>query len=174
MLLEELFEAKKEKGTYAGLRFTESTIKNIQKLYKKFNIQNIVPEAKLHSTLLFSRKFLPEYESIGSLKQLIIGLPTKCEVWDTSGDEPKHALVLLYDSKEQVTRHKYLMKKYDAVYDYPSYKPHLTLSYDVGKDFDIKEINKFIKDNPFDIEINEEYQEDLDLDWKENNKEELK
>lgn len=172
MLLKELCEAKKEKGTYAGLRFTPSTIKNIKKLYKDFNIENSVPEAKLHSTLLFSSKYLPKYSAIGLLKQLIVGKPTKCEVWDTSDDEPKQALVLLYDSAEQVTRHKYLMKKHDAVYDYTSYKPHLTLSYDVGKDFDIKEINEFIKDNPFDIEINKEYQEDLDLDWKENNKKE--
>jgi 2'-5' RNA ligase len=58
------------------------------------------------------------------------------------------------------------MKKHDATYDFPEYKPHITLSYDIG-DLDEKnlpDIGKYVDE----IGIDEEYGEDLDLNWAKN------
>jgi len=162
-----LFEIKntKSKGTYAGMRFTSKTIKKINSVCKQFDIKNKTKNSDFHSTLLFSRKHLPDYLPLGKLDDIIVGNAVKCNIWPTQGDNPKQALVLQFKCKELSARHKSLMDEHKGSWDFPSYIPHLTLSYDCGDDFDIKGINKFIKDKPFDIEMDKEYQEDLDLDW---------
>ena len=163
MLLKELFE---EKGTYAGLRFSTETIKIINKICDKFNISSNVPNEKLHSTLLFSRKYLPNYEPKGEYNDIIVGKPVQCNIWKFEDD---NALVLQYDCEEQVKRHESLMKEHGGTWDHDNYIPHVTLSYDVGEEFDLKELNDCVKSEPFDIEIVSEYHEDLDLDWTNNN-----
>jgi hypothetical protein len=167
MLLKEITKKNESKlpGTYAGMKFTKPTIKFINDLIDKFEIKNRTKESELHTTILFSRKHLPDYKSLGDLEEPLIGKSIKCEIWPTSDDEPMNALVLIFKCEELLARHTKLMSDHNAEYDYDEYKPHLTLSYDCGKDFDLKNINTFIKENPFDIEMNNEYQEDLDLDW---------
>lgn len=58
-------------------------------------------------------------------------------------------------------RHNEIMDLYEATYDYPEYKVHVTLSYDIG-DIDIKDlkIDGFPK-----INIVKEYYNELILDW---------
>lgn len=168
MKLEELMEdrRKQERGTYAGVRFDTATVDAIEKYMKDNDIPKAVSGDKLHTTLLYSRKYLPDYKATGKLTPHLIGTPTEFVVWKTSGDdgkEPANCLVLMYSCPALVKRHKELMKEYDATYDFDEYKTHITLSYDIG-DLDIKtlpEIKKTIKS----IVIVEEYQEDLNLSW---------
>lgn len=170
MKLEEIvLEAAHKKGTYAGVKFDTETNKILHKYMKDNNIPNSVRPDKLHTTVLYSRKHLPNYKAPGKLEHFISGKPIEFEVWPTrptDGSNPARCLVLRYDSPELVKRHNELMKQHDATYDFPDYKPHITLSYDIG-DLDEKkfpDIKKYIDE----ITITDEYQEDLDLDWAKN------
>lgn len=170
MKLHEIFmeaeSTKTTKGTYAGVYFDEDTKQVVQKFIKDNDIPKPVNVDKLHTTLLYSRKFLPEYEALGELDEPLIGTPDELVVWKTQGDgdkPPSNCLVLKYDCPDLVSRHKELMKEHGATFDYEEYNPHITLSYDIG-DLDIDEltdVKKAIKR----VVICEEYGEDLKLDW---------
>ncbi len=165
MLLNEIKVDKK--GTYAGVRFSEGTKRAIEGYIKDNKIPNGIVPSKMHTTLLYSRKHLPDYNPTGKYDKPLIGTPTTFDVWKSSNEDGNDTscLVLEYDCPELVKRHKFLMDEHEATYDYPKYKTHITLSYDIG-DMNIKDLPKFTDD----IEIESEYKEDLDLSWSQNNK----
>lgn len=167
MKLTDLLEDKKEKdpdGTYAGVELSKSTKDAIVKYCKDNKIPNCTEPSKLHTTVLYSRKYLPDYKPAGKYDEPMIGTPTEFDVWGskptTENPNPKRCLVLQYKCKELSDRHEYLMDKHEATYDYDEYKPHVTFSYDIG-DMVIDKLPKF----KHDIEIVKEYSEDLNLDW---------
>lgn len=159
-----------EKGTYAAVRFDDQTKNAIVKYIKDNDIPNGVPVAKLHTTVLYSRKFCPDYEPAGEISPAWIGKPTKLEVWESNGklrDEPTtRCLVLKFDCPELNARHKELMDEHKATYDFPEYKTHVTLSYDIG---DMDETDLPSIDAIGDLKIVSEYGEDLKLDWAKTN-----
>lgn len=164
MKMSELFEEKKQ-GTYAGVKFDTETNKALHKYMSDNDIPTSVRPDKLHSTLLYSRKHLPNYEPQGKIDPPWIGKPKKFDVWP-SKDSGTDCLVLEYDCPELVKRHKELMKEHDATYDFPDFKPHVTLSYDIG-DLDVSALPDIKKAIP-ELKIVEEYKEDLDLNWAKN------
>ena len=165
MKLRELMEDV-SKGTYAGVYFDEDTKKAVKKYLEDNDIPKPVNVDKLHTTLLYSRKFLPDYIPGGMYDKPLIGTPVELVVWKTQGDEgkePANCLVMKYDCPELVDRHKSLMKEHGATFDYPEYTPHITLSYDIG-DMDVDSLSD-IKETIKQVGIVEEYGEDLQLDW---------
>lgn len=168
MKLYELMETKSdERGTYSAVKFDKSTVDSLQDYIKENDIPNPIAASKMHTTVLYSRKYCPDYKPQGEISPPWIGTPDGLEVWETKGklrDEPtKRCLVLKFKCDKLSQRHKDLMKEHDATYDFPDYKPHITLSYDIG-DMDEKElpdVSKFLSK----IKIVSEYGEDLDLDW---------
>jgi hypothetical protein len=166
MKFDELFEdaQKLPDGTYAGVRFSEKTVKAIEDYCKANNIPKAVPPNKLHSTVLYSRKYCPDYTPVGEYEEKLIGTPIGFEVWKSQPTKqypnPTSCLVLKYDCPALVARHKELMDTHKATYDHPQYSPHVTFSYDIG-DLDINELPKF----EVPIEIVYEYGEDLNLGW---------
>lgn len=167
MKLEEvLFEKQEQKGTYAAVKFSKNTTKAIKDYIDENKIPTAVRSDRLHTTLLYSRTYCPDYTAQGKITPAWVGHPLEFEVWKTNGDGDKpqsNCLVLRYECKELEARHKLLMKEHNASYDFPDYKPHITFSYDIG-DLDpdsLPDVTKFLGN----IEIVEEYGEDLDLDW---------
>ncbi len=159
MRIRDLFEkADAKNGTYAGVRFSDKTNQAIIEFCKKYKVPNPVAAAKLHTTVLYSRKPLPNYTAAGKYDKPLIGEPTKWSVWD-SQDKSK-CLILEYKCSKLKERHKELMDEHEATYDFPEYKTHVTLSYDIG-DFELDGLPMLDSD----IEIVEEYSEDLNLDW---------
>ena len=57
----------KENGTFAGVRFDGDTTKELQQYQKDNNVPNVVNKGKLHCTLLYSKKHLPNYEAQGEI-----------------------------------------------------------------------------------------------------------
>lgn len=147
-------------GTYAGVKFHTSTNKMLHGLTSGYGMQSAVRPDRFHSTLLYSRTYLPDYRPWGEIFPSLRGKPTKVERWsmDSTGVE---GLVLLYDCEELILRHHRLMQLHSATFDFPSYIPHITLSYDIG-DFDIEQIQSAVQKLP-DIIIVEEYSEVLSL-----------
>ena len=162
-----LVEQKDKRGSYAAVTFDSSTNDAIQQYIEDNDIPNPIPTSKLHTTVLYSRKYLPDYEPLGKITPSWKGIPTTLDVWESSGklrDEPTtRCLVMEYDCDKLKDRHNFLMKEHEATYDFPSYKMHVTLSYDIG-DLDIKDLPD-IKDSIGNLKIVSEYGDDLDLDW---------
>lgn len=154
------------KGSYAAVTFCPNTVANIQHYVKEFKIPAPVKAERLHSTVLYSRKFCPGFVALGKLKKPLVGRPVQFHKWEIQGivgSAKQYALVLEFDCPELVQRHKHLMQEHSATWDYAEYIPHLTISYDV-KDlniFDLPPIDKYLGE----IRIVEEYGEELDLDW---------
>ena len=165
MRISELLEKRQKSGTYAGVRFSPSTNKLIHKFVNTYSIPNAVKPNKLHTTVLLSRKPCPNYKPLGKLLPPMYGEAEEFVVWPTRGENgpPSKCLVLKYKCPELSDRHTSLMKQHEATYDYDEYVPHVTLSYDIGDDFDIASLNKAnILNSLNKLEIAEEYYEPLD------------
>jgi len=168
IILEKKKEKVEEKGTYAGVRFDDDTTKRI----KTYAVDNKIPDRlesrKLHTTLLYSKKNLPDYVAPGDIEEPLVGKPTGFDVWESQPDDDgvkSNCLILLYDCSELVERHKDLMSQHEAEYDYDEYKPHVTLSYNIG-DLDVSKLNA---EDIGDINITTEYQEELNIGWAKEN-----
>lgn len=142
------------RGTYAAAKFTDETLDRIQDLQEFYDLPNAVPRDKLHTTILYSRVYVPFKPESG---EVVLGNKCHLKIFETQSGT--RALVLAYESDYLQFRHDVGMAL-GATYDFPDYIPHITLSYDVGA-------RKFNLDKEFELEIvrSHEYVEDLDLDW---------
>ena len=169
--MEDLYEAKKEKkdGTYAGVHFSEATQTALKDYISDNEIPKPVPGNKLHTTVLYSRKHLPDYKPQGDIEPPYVGTPDGFEVWKTQPDDDgntSNCLILKFKCPKLVDRHNALMKEHDATFDFDEYKTHVTLSYDIG-DTDIKKLPPFEGK----LELANEYAETLNVDWAKSNTE---
>lgn len=165
-LLKEKNENETEQGTYAGIRFSQDDEDTIMDIVKKIGVPNSIEKSDIHLTLLYSRKYLPNYEPAPYTDMW--AYPKEFEIFN--GQDNKSILVLKVDSPDLVKRHKELMDEHKATYDYPEYIPHITLSYDTEDFMPLSDIKKrFTKILPKEFHIISEYMENLKLDWKENN-----
>jgi len=155
MRLDEIVQ-EQPKGTFAGVRLSPKSVAKLMAFSKEHNIPAPLKADEFHATLLYSRKFLPDYKPYGTFKKPLTATPKEL----TLLGEIKDSLVVLVDCPALSQRHDYLMKKHDAVWDWPEYKPHVSLSYD-AKDFDTSgiDISKLGT-----LEFVSEYMEDLDFD----------
>ena len=161
MLLNELVDIK---GSYVGVTPAKESKNKIKQLIKQLKVDNPIARDKMHCTVIYSRKPISDFTAKGTLDPAIKAIPKSLKIFQTQ--EGKNALVLELDCEELHYRHQSIMKEYGATYDYPEYIPHITLSYDC-KDFDVSSISKEDLCNIIDcIEIDNEYYEDLKLDWK--------
>ena len=145
MLLSEIKEAP---GTYAGVRLDDDTVNAIKDFIEKNEIPN--PPVDFHTTLLYSKKNLPNYHPI-TYDNPLVGKPTGINFL---GDDS--TIVLHFDCPDLSERHSALRKEHDAPWEFDEYKPHITLSYK-AKGFDVDKLPKFTKD----LKLTSEYQEAL-------------
>ena len=150
------------KGIYVAVKYKESAKKQIEDFITKNNIKNPVDVDKLHSTIIYSTKY-DNIVELGDMMQVPVEI-FKFEVWKTQGG--KSALVGKLFAPALIKRHLELMSNHDLTYDYPEYKPHITISYDVGDDFDV---NMLDASDIGKMYTAYEYKEDLELDWAEKN-----
>lgn len=159
MLLSELTEDKAD-GTYVGLRFSKESMEALSKIADK--LPNSTSKGEMHVTLIYSKKPISfsKDDCKGKLDPPIEIKPKKFSIFETEGGQK--VLVLELDCDEILKRHQFIMDKFGATYDYPEYKPHVSLSYDIG-DFDIKKLGD-VKDIP-NLYANKEYTDDINPNW---------
>ena len=163
MRLTDLMEKEEQKGTYAGVKFNEESQDLIVNLAKEIGVPNPITKGDIHLTLLYSRKFLPDYKAAGDIDIKVT--PKDFHIF--VGFDKKEILVMKIDAPDLIKRHKELMKEHGATYDFPEYIPHITLSYDIDGFMGLQEIkDKFTKILPKELHITNEYSEDLELEWK--------
>jgi DNA/RNA endonuclease G (NUC1) len=137
-------------GTYAAFELTEKSNKELYQWIESNRIVSATPQNELHVTTTFSLK---NVEIEPSKKQIRIPKETySIAVY-------KDALVLEIQSEELQKIHK-AARLAGATYSFPSYKPHITISYDA-------KANKDFLDNPnvptFDIILSHEVVKPLDM-----------
>jgi hypothetical protein len=162
MNLRELKEEDPTKGTYAAVKLSKNSTRALKEYIEQNNIPNPLRSDKMHITLLFSRRYCPNYEPRGRIDPPILAKAKNWDVFMTRPPEgePTRCLVLKIKSPELFQRHLDLMNEHNATYDFLLYQPHVSLSYDIG-DLDVFALPPY--EGP--LEIVEEYGEDLDLNW---------
>jgi len=124
----------KSAGTYVAVKYNWDTRKALQALQERISVPNPVEPSEFHTTVVYSRKSIawdPE------LKLEVEAKPKGFQCWDTH--DKKKCLVLLIDCPFLHERWQEAMDK-GATYDFDDYRPHISLSYDIGEDFDAKSI----------------------------------
>lgn len=154
--------SKTPDGVYAAVTWSSSTKDRIKKIMDSANIPNPLDVDKIHTTLIYSRKWA-DIEVIPTVRY--VAYPVSYEKWQTQSG--KTALVMKLESPEISERHKQLMDTYDLTYDYPEFKAHITLSYDIPEDFDESPLSYYLKEL---VCVTEgEYKSNLELDWADKN-----
>jgi 2'-5' RNA ligase len=161
MKLGDLVEEGKKKGTFVGVYLSKDSKAAVTELMEKLDIPNPISSSEMHMTVIYSRKHLPEFKPRGKLDENLVITPTKLDIFPAQSGDNK-VLVVRFKSDELCKRHKEIMDEHGATYDFDEYKPHLTLSYDCGK---FETNGHDMKGLLGDLEINEEYDEELNLNW---------
>jgi len=155
----EFVSEKSSDGTYASVTYTSGSKNQLRKIQKDLDIPNPLNKNKFHTTVIFSRKELPEAKSRdlrykSDVTELVL------EEWMQRND--KMCLVAKFDSEWLNTRHEHY-RALGGTHDFDSFQPHITLSYDIEDkvgSFNGKVINL---DRP--LVFSREVVEPLDLNW---------
>jgi 2'-5' RNA ligase len=150
-------------GTYVAVKYNPWCILKLIELAEEFEVPDILDEEDFHTTLIYSTVYAENVEVLDNIRY--IGIPKGFEIWKSQSG--KNCLVLTINSQSMVDRHLELMDKYKFNYGFPDYKPHITLSYDVGDWSKLSELNEYILKNKiyYMVVTSHEYTEDLQLDW---------
>ncbi len=147
-------DVKPREGLYVAAMFDADTQRNVDAWLKRQNVPNAVAGASLHTTIVYSRVPV-QFEPKHTVDVEINTAYSNLEVWDTNSG---HTLVLHFFSPYLHIRFHEAMAA-GATYDFDEYKPHVTLSYDVGPDFDLTTLEPI----DFPLNIIGEYSEVLDI-----------
>lgn len=158
MKMSELLELR---GTYVCATFNQASVN----ILANWCYENDVPKpnvtiSKLHSTILYSRKNVPNVPSLEILAKQIRVSADHLEIWDTTSGKfgISRALILVLHAPEFIKIHEKFIKEKNATHDFPDYTPHITLSYDIGW----KELSAFGKIPKFNLTAVSMISEDLD------------
>ena len=153
MLIREIY---KDPGLYVCVEFDMETLNNFEKYLSQYSIPNETPISKLHTTIIFSEKYVnfpPEkYEET---------IDPESYDFELFGED-KNCLVLTFESEKLTERWK---KATDAgaLFKFDTYVPHVTLSYNI-EDFDIEKLSL----PTFQINIVNEIHSAMDSNWIDN------
>jgi len=118
-------------GTYMSVTLSKASQDALDKWVTENKISGACDPSQYHTTLIYSRKGVPE------AKDYKIDLPIKAKIdkwtiFKTQTDA--NALVAIMASPEIEQHHKNLRSQYGATHDFPTYHPHVTVSYDYDSD----------------------------------------
>ena len=134
-------EERRQTGVYVSCTYREQSLKDLAEWLKAHNdlIPMPVEMDKVHTTIVYSRKDFPCClgEEI-SLPSPVPFCPSGFSLLGKPEDEFSH-LVMLLDAEHLVYVHEFLIEQ-GAEHDYDEYIPHVTIAYNVAKDFDYSQI----------------------------------
>lgn len=147
------FQTRTSVGTYVGVRFTDSSLDTLDSMKIGLNLTKPLDRSKQHITVLHSRNqvIIVPKNYTASVK------PVRIESWENS--KGGYYVVVLFESKTLADRHDHFIAM-GGTHDYPEYQIHTTLSYN-----EPNEIQLDISDLNIELEVSNEYVEELDLNW---------
>ena len=134
-------------GTYISLYPSNKSLTNINQLITRLNLLDPILDSKIHTTLVYSRNPMPLTQT-HKLKRAVDANVVDFDIWP---DSDKVCLVLKLDSSDCTSLHNFYKEHYGATHDYPTYDPHVTLSYNYQNEplnFDL--IAAYVKNIQFD------------------------
>jgi len=141
-------------GIYSKVVYTDADNQRIADYIKKHNFPNPVATNDIHTTLVYSRKPFQWKPNLGNSDNTPIATASTYQLEVFESDTGNYLVALVHS--------EYLVKRWveaidnGATWDYPEYRPHITLATDIG-DFDISDI----PDPVFDLQIVKEVVEQL-------------
>lgn len=147
-----LFNTFNKNGLYVAATLTEQTKLNLLEFMNINDVPNRPELDDLHITIQYSREYVDYVLNNDSVN---IGKDNHLDVFEYNG---KRYLVLVLDSAYLQHRHEY-GRLIGCTYDHDEYKPHITLSKDLG----LIDYVPVKTSTDFDIIISHEYKEDLEL-----------
>ena len=114
-------------GTYATLVPDDSTKERIYEIIDLLNIPNHVNKNSMHVTVVYSRVVCPTI-STAPIVYPITATGSKFDMFKSP--DGNNCLVLLLESELMHELHNHCVTVHGATHDFPSYQPHITLSYD--------------------------------------------
>lgn len=113
---------------YMSVKPAPDSKTQLRKLQQSLVIPNPIHPDDFHCTQMYSSK--PVIHPAPAPKVRYLATAKCLTVFNTKSG--KNALVIELDSTALQARHKELMELTGGSYDYPDYRPHVTLSYDCG------------------------------------------
>ena len=155
-------EERRQTGVYASCSYDENSLQLLADWMDGHNdlIPMPVPKEQIHTTIVYSRRDFPC--PIGEeivLKNPLDFCPSGFTLLGKPEDD-QACLVMLLDADPLVDVHEMLVQK-GAEHDYDDYIPHVTLSYNVPKNFD----HSSIRIPEFCLKPNKIKFEPLNLNW---------
>lgn len=121
------YMTKHPNGTYLCVELDRQSRKLLEDWVKNHNIPNAADAKQYHTTVVYSRKGIPDVNAY----PFELPISAKIKRWDIfPSQNGKKCLVAIIDSGELHDHFTAIHKQYGATYDYPDYKPHITVSYD--------------------------------------------
>ena len=111
-------------GLYVSAHFDRTTYDNLNRFVQNLQIENTVPPGKFHTTIVYSRRWVPLKPAI--YRENIDPRSYKWKVFGTPGLE---CLVLTFESEVLHSRWKEAIGL-GATWDHNGYQPHVTITYD--------------------------------------------
>lgn len=149
-------------GTFVAVRFDEETVVKLFTFGMMNMVPNMINARDFHSTIVYSRKPLLNVPRQRDISPSWIAKPIGFDIFDTRASADgivTKCLVLKLESADMLGRHNFLRRWEGASHGFPSYNPHITLSYDIG-DYDISKLKAIDTLLP-QIVIVQEYCEEL-------------
>jgi hypothetical protein len=131
---------------------------------KSQGFKTLVPANEMHVTVAYSRRAINWFSVPNFWRLDQVNIPEGgARVIGKLGDQ---GAVVLHFSYEELDRRNAEFSKAGASWDFPSYQPHLTLTYDAG-DVDLDKIQPYTGELIFGPEIFEPLNEDWETDLQE-------
>lgn len=156
------------KGTFVGVKLDAASKQKILAMMAKLKLQEPIPEDKLHSTLVYSdKKSLDGFASNSSFGEDNYPKvkPVNFNVFPNSQNPGTGCLVMELDSDYLHSRHDEIVSKYDVQEKFPTYRPHITLSYNyAGEPPDgkhLQDLGELNIESEYDEPINDNFAKSL-------------
>lgn len=136
----QLFETSKFKQPlYIAVGLTASSKQDVLNVARKLKIPGLINPDSFHCTLIYSSK--PALQPVLYVRKIFEATVDEVGFFPTSNGA-KRCCILKLQSNSLEQRHKSLMNEMEASYDYPSYIPHITLSYDCPQDYAVSKADQ--------------------------------
>lgn len=146
------------KSQFVGVRFSNKTLDDIEEFVKDNHIPNPLKRDEIHATVIHTKSPLSNFYPKGKIDPPWIGTAYDCRLWPMGHEDPPTiGVIIKFNSIDLLMRHMFLTTFCGAKSDFPHFLGHISISYDVGKDFTQNNIK-----TPFNkpIEIASEYFEE--------------
>lgn len=117
-------------GLYVSVSFTEESKRLIADLMQRLEIPNPVPIDDLHTTILHSETPVESFDLFASNTQLTKPIAASICSFEVFGQGGEQHLVLKLSAPKLFILHHTIKNATGAVPTFPTYQPHVTLSYD--------------------------------------------